>query len=180
MILVLAPREEFTLTNLSWIMLHRGISFAIRLDLATTSASIAHLTEHLHRLLDLRHTLRQIVLRLESAVSPIEDDTGDRDTFYHLCHRARSLEKWYIENFPSTSATRTGDSRDLGLNMDTSTAIDADVTQRQLPQLIFSEAVGPDLFFGNQVFDDMFTTGFDITADDVLGMYPDQPGAFGD
>ena len=183
MILVLAPGEEFILTNLSWIMLHRGLSFAIRFDMATTLKPIAHLTEHLHRLLDLRHILRQIVLRLESAISLAEDDTGDRDTFYHLCRRARGLEKWYLDNYHPLTGSHSGGSDESpvsSLGMTESTEMNIDITLNNLPQFVFSEAIGPDVFFGNEGFDDFSTIGLDISPNEVFGMYSDQPGTFGD
>lgn len=95
-ILVLPPGEEGAVSNIEWIATQCALSLAVRLDLVAAYGSASESTRHLGRFLDMPHTLRHIVMRLESAASSDVDATGDRDTFYHLAHRARRLESWCL------------------------------------------------------------------------------------
>lgn len=97
MILVLPPGEEGAVSNIGWITMQCALSLAVRLDLDAAYGSASEFTRHLSHFLDMPHTLRQIVMRLESAASSDVDETGDRDTFYYLAQRARRLESWYLE-----------------------------------------------------------------------------------
>ncbi|KAH8910590.1 hypothetical protein BR93DRAFT_275940 [Coniochaeta sp. PMI_546] len=97
-LLAMPPGYEKFLSNLEWIVLSWGLSVSARLDVLAGSSSISHLTKHLRRHLDFRHTLRQILLRLQSLVTPQEDSTGDRDIFYHFLKRARGIEAWYLRH----------------------------------------------------------------------------------
>lgn len=97
MILVLPPGEEGAVSNIGWITMQCALSLAVRLDLDAAYGSASDFTRHLSHFLDMPHTLRQIVLRLESAASSDVDATSDRDTFYYLAQRARRLESWYLE-----------------------------------------------------------------------------------
>lgn len=95
-LLAMAPGQENFLSNLAWIMLSCSLSFSARFDVLAADPRISHLTQHVRRCLDIRHTLRQVILRLQSLVSPEEDSNGDRDTFYHFLRRAKAIEAWYI------------------------------------------------------------------------------------
>lgn len=86
------------LPNLGWIMMYCGLSLAVRLDLVAAQASISQTTQHLRRILDMPHTLRQIVLRLEAATSQEEDVDGDEGPFYRFVKRVRHIEEWYLEH----------------------------------------------------------------------------------
>lgn len=121
-ILVLPPGEEDAVSNTEWIMLYCGLSMAVRLDLIAAHGSTSGATHHLRRFLDMPHTLRQIVLRLESATSPDLDATGDRDAFYHLASRARRLEEWYLECCSQAQLLETGGLADIHLSGDTKTS----------------------------------------------------------
>lgn len=94
-LITMTPGQEKSLTNLEWVSLSYTFSFAARLDLLMADARVAHLTGHIRRLLDFRHTLRQIILRLKSLIAPGEDRTGDRDTFSHFLRRAEIVNVWY-------------------------------------------------------------------------------------
>lgn len=99
----MAPGQENVLSNLEWIILSCGLSFSARFDVLATAPRISHLTQHLRRSLDIRHTLRQVVLRLESIVSLGEDSAGDRDTFYHFLQRAQTIEAWHLRQTEHSS-----------------------------------------------------------------------------
>ncbi|TDZ74906.1 hypothetical protein CTRI78_v000322 [Colletotrichum trifolii] len=91
------PGQEVLFPNIIWVMLHCGFTLAARLDLQAADPRVGFMTEHLRQFSDIAHTVRQVVLRLESASSPDRDDRGDRDSFYHFSIRARRVEKWYLE-----------------------------------------------------------------------------------
>ncbi|KAK0716061.1 hypothetical protein B0H67DRAFT_256615 [Lasiosphaeris hirsuta] len=95
-LITMSPGQEKILSNLEWITLSCALSFSARLSLLAGDDRISHLTKHLQRSLDIRHTLRQVILRLSSMVSPGEDSSGDRDTFYHFLRRAEAIEAWYM------------------------------------------------------------------------------------
>ncbi|KAF5021744.1 hypothetical protein F66182_6194 [Fusarium sp. NRRL 66182] len=95
-ILVLPHGEEIAMPNTGWIMLYCAVSLAVRLDLVAAQGENAQITGHLRRILDMPHTLRQIVLRIEAASGP-EPGEGAQDPFYGLARRARRIEKWYLQ-----------------------------------------------------------------------------------
>lgn len=99
----MAPGQENVLSNLEWIILSCGLSFSARFDVLAAAPRISHLTQHLRRSLDIRHTLRQVILRLESIVSLNEDSVGDRDTFYHFLQRAQAIEAWHLRQTEHSS-----------------------------------------------------------------------------
>lgn len=109
-LLAMPPGYEKFLSNLEWIVLSWGLSVSARLDVLAGSSPISHLTKHLRRHLDFRHTLRQILLRLQSLVTPQEDSTGDRDIFYHFLKRARGIEAWYLRHTGLESLSTPGNS----------------------------------------------------------------------
>ncbi|KAF4432454.1 hypothetical protein CFRS1_v013653 [Colletotrichum fructicola] len=88
------PGQEVYFPNIVWVMLHCGNTLAARLDLQAADPRISFMTEHLRQFSDIGHTIRQVVLRLESATSPDVDDRGDRDSFYHFLIRTKRVEKW--------------------------------------------------------------------------------------
>ncbi|KAK1992403.1 hypothetical protein LX36DRAFT_588497 [Colletotrichum falcatum] len=89
------PGQEVYFPNIIWVMLHCGFTLAARLDLL--AARIGFMAEHLRQFSDIGHTIRQVVLRLESTSSPDVDDRGDRDSFYHFAIRAKRVEKFYLQ-----------------------------------------------------------------------------------
>lgn len=106
-ILTLPPDEEGTMSNVEWIAIQCALSLALRLDLFATYGHASEATRHLSRFLDIRHTLRQTVMRLESIVrryaTAADSDTGadidaagGKDGFRHLAQQARRLESWYL------------------------------------------------------------------------------------
>ncbi|EQB54713.1 hypothetical protein CGLO_05408 [Colletotrichum gloeosporioides Cg-14] len=91
------PGQEVYFPNIVWVMLHCGNTLAARLDLQAADPRISFMTEHLRQFSDIGHTIRQVVLRLESATSPEVDDRGDRDSFYHFLIRTKRVETWYLD-----------------------------------------------------------------------------------
>ncbi|KDN65946.1 hypothetical protein CSUB01_05368 [Colletotrichum sublineola] len=91
------PGQEVYFPNIIWVMLHCGFTLAARLDLLAADPRIGLMAEHLRQFSDIGHTIRQVVLRLESASSPDVDDRGDRDSFYHFAIRAKRVEKFYLQ-----------------------------------------------------------------------------------
>lgn len=84
------------ISNTEWIVLYCGMSLAARMDVLARHQSIAHTTSSIRATLQIQHTIRQAILRLEVATSEAVDDKGDRDSFYHLAVRAKQLEQWYF------------------------------------------------------------------------------------
>ncbi|KAM5342328.1 hypothetical protein ACJ41O_013294 [Fusarium nematophilum] len=103
-VLVLPHGEEGAMPNTGWIMLYCAVSLAVRLDLVAAQAENAQTTGHLRRILDMPHTLRQIVLRMDAASGPDMGD-GERDPFYGLARRARRIERWYLERSGPTGSS---------------------------------------------------------------------------
>ncbi|KAK2042759.1 hypothetical protein LZ31DRAFT_543106 [Colletotrichum somersetense] len=91
------PGQEVYFPNIIWVMLHCGLTLAARLDLLVADPRIAFMAEHLRQFSDIGHTIRQVVLRLESTSSPNVDDRGDRDSFYHFAIRAKRVEQFYLQ-----------------------------------------------------------------------------------
>ncbi|KAH0429790.1 hypothetical protein CcaCcLH18_08213 [Colletotrichum camelliae] len=91
------PGQEVYFPNIVWVMLHCGNTLAARLDLQAADPRISFMTEHLRQFSDIGHTIRQVVLRLESATSSNVDDRGDRDSFYHFLIRTKRVETWYTD-----------------------------------------------------------------------------------
>lgn len=97
-VLVLPHGEEGALPNIGWIMMYCGVSLAVRLDLLAAHPSISPITQHLRRILDMPHTLRQIVLRLEAAGSRDSDPEGEWGPFSNFARRGKRIEQWYLQN----------------------------------------------------------------------------------
>lgn len=89
------PGQEHYFPNIIWVMLHCGFSLAVRLDVQAQIPRIGFMTEHLRSFVDVAHTMRQVILRLESATSSDLDDRGDHDTFHHMCIRVKRIDQWY-------------------------------------------------------------------------------------
>ncbi|KPM43790.1 hypothetical protein AK830_g2768 [Neonectria ditissima] len=97
MVLVLPQGEEGAMSNIGWIVIYCGLSLAVRLDLTAAKGSVSIFGQHLRQLLDMPHTLRQIILRLEAAASSEADTAaGDHHPFQDLTKRVSRLEEWYF------------------------------------------------------------------------------------
>ncbi|CAK7204826.1 hypothetical protein SEUCBS139899_007588 [Sporothrix eucalyptigena] len=97
----MTPGEEFAITNMAWVMLSCGMSLAVRLDVLIKDPRIAPLTQHLVQFLDIRHSIRQIILRLESAAAThASTDTDGQNTFRQFLTRARAIESWHLQRLP--------------------------------------------------------------------------------
>ncbi|CAK7225877.1 hypothetical protein SEUCBS140593_006052 [Sporothrix eucalyptigena] len=97
----MTPGEEFAITNMAWVMLSCGMSLAVRLDVLIKDPRIAPLTQHLVQFLDIRHSIRQIILRLESAAAThASTDTDGQNTFRQFLTRARAIESWHLQQLP--------------------------------------------------------------------------------
>lgn len=107
--LAMPPGQERVLSNLGWIIFSCGLSFSVRFDVLMADPRTSHLTKHFRRCLDIRHTLRQVILRLESVVSPELDNNDDRDAFYHFLRRARATEAWHLRQLGSAANPRPVD-----------------------------------------------------------------------
>ncbi|KAJ4327410.1 hypothetical protein N0V84_002181 [Fusarium piperis] len=94
-ILVLPYGEEMAMSNMGWIMMYCGLSLAVRLDLIAVRGATSGSTRHLRRFLDMPHTLRQIVLRLDAARDGDETTAANLHPFEGLAKRVRRLELWY-------------------------------------------------------------------------------------
>ncbi|KAJ4136457.1 hypothetical protein NW768_004070 [Fusarium equiseti] len=103
-ILILPQGEEDSMPNIGWIMLYCAVSLAVRLDLIAGQPENAQVAGHLRRILDMSHTLRQIVLRMEAASG---GDT-DPDPYWGLARRARRIEQWYLERSGPVESPEVG------------------------------------------------------------------------
>ncbi|RGP76417.1 hypothetical protein FLONG3_5302 [Fusarium longipes] len=95
-VLVLPQGEEDSMPNIGWIMLYCAVSLAVRLDLVAAQPENAQTAGHLRRILDMSHTLRQIVLRMEAALGPDMSD-AESSPYWDFARRARRIERWYLE-----------------------------------------------------------------------------------
>lgn len=107
-ILVLPQGEEGAMSNIGWIIIYCGLSLAVRLDLITAKRGISGFTQHLRQFLDMPHTLRQIVLRLEAAAGLDSGNTaGDHGPFHEFAKRVSRLEEWYFARIDQPVAEPT-------------------------------------------------------------------------
>ncbi|KAF5023546.1 hypothetical protein F66182_4413 [Fusarium sp. NRRL 66182] len=102
--LLMPQGEEVAMSNMGWIMIHCGLNMAVRLDLIAARGSISRSTQHLRRFLDMPHTLRQVVLRLEATPGP---EAPADHPFNDLAKRVRRLEEWYLAQAERQSAEST-------------------------------------------------------------------------
>ncbi|CAK7228516.1 hypothetical protein SBRCBS47491_006931 [Sporothrix bragantina] len=94
--------EEFVVTNMAWVMLSCGMSLAVRLDVLLRDGRIAPLAQHLGHVLDIQHSMRQIILRLESAASAYaSNEAASENTFQQFLQRARAIESWHAKQLPN-------------------------------------------------------------------------------
>lgn len=96
--LYLPQGEEAVMANLGWVVMYCGLSMAVRLDLIVAKGSIPGQTQHLRRCLDMAHTLRQTVLRLEAAAGSQMSFRDDQTPFKRLAGRVLKLEEWYLDH----------------------------------------------------------------------------------
>ncbi|KAF5658865.1 cercosporin resistance protein [Fusarium heterosporum] len=106
-ILLLPQGDEDTMPNIGWIMLYCAVSLAVRLDLVAAQPENTQSAGHLRRILDMPHTLRQIVLRME-ATSGQNTAYGEADPYYGLARRARHIERWYLERCAPAESPEMG------------------------------------------------------------------------
>ncbi|GKT99134.1 unnamed protein product [Fusarium langsethiae] len=106
-VLLLPQGEEDSMPNIGWIMLYCAVSLAVRLDLVAAQPENAQTAGHLRRILDMSHTLRQTVLRMEAASGP---DNGDAEPspYRDLARRARRIERWYLERCGPVESPEVG------------------------------------------------------------------------
>lgn len=114
------PGQEVYFSNIFWVMLHCGFTLAARLDILAADPRIGFMGQHLRQFSDIGHTIRQVVLRLESATSPDLDERGDRDSFYHFVIRTRRVEDWYLRQQRQCASQQQ--EMQQSLNMATTTA----------------------------------------------------------
>lgn len=106
-ILLLPQGDEDTMPNIGWIMLYCAVSLSVRLDLVAAQPENSQTAGHLRRILDMPHTLRQIVLRMESASNSNPGD-GESDPYFGLARRARRIERWYLERCGPAESPEVG------------------------------------------------------------------------
>lgn len=114
------------MSNIGWIIIYCGLSLAVRLDLIAANRCIAGFTQHLRQFLDMPHTLRQVVRRLEAAAGLDSGTTaGDHSPFYGFAKRVRRLEEWYSARIdqqvaePTTTApSQVGDQLSMVMGTD--------------------------------------------------------------
>ncbi|QPC79203.1 hypothetical protein HYE68_009955 [Fusarium pseudograminearum] len=106
-VLLLPQGEEDSMPNIGWIMLYCAVSLAVRLDLVAAQPENSQTAGHLRRILDMSHTLRQIVLRMEAASGP---NTGDIEPspYWDLARRARRIERWYMDRCGPVESPEVG------------------------------------------------------------------------
>lgn len=98
--LSLPSGEEALVPNLDWIALYCGLSLVTRLDIVAAQPQIQYATKQLRRLCDVKLTLRQVVLRLNSVSSKYHGADDCKHALYHLGLRAQRLESWYLQRLP--------------------------------------------------------------------------------
>ncbi|KAM0351237.1 hypothetical protein ACHAP4_009376 [Fusarium culmorum] len=103
-ILVMPQGEEVAMSNMGWIMMNCALNLAVRLDLIAAQGSLSGFTQHLRRFLDMRHTLRQLVLRFEAVPGP---DASADHPFHGIVKRIRRLENWYLSQVAQQTADST-------------------------------------------------------------------------
>ena len=166
------------MTNMGWIMMSCGLSLAVRLDILAKDPRIAHMTQHLVRFLDIRHSLRQIILRLERAATPKRDKDDDPDAFTQLLRRARIIESWYLQQPGASSNSSPAPTTQAGvgappviitpvpdLAITASSSLDVS-SGGGLGEQVFAGVLGPDAM--NHDFQDFSVAEF--FSNDVQGM----------
>ncbi|KAH7184948.1 uncharacterized protein B0J16DRAFT_304200 [Fusarium flagelliforme] len=103
-ILVMPQGEEVAMSNMGWIMMNCALNLAVRLDLIAARGSLSGFTQHLRRFLDMKHTLRQLVLRFQGVPGP---DAPPDHPFHSIVKRIRRLENWYLSQIAQQTAAST-------------------------------------------------------------------------
>ncbi|KAI5464994.1 hypothetical protein BGZ63DRAFT_168442 [Mariannaea sp. PMI_226] len=144
-VLLLVPYgEEGVMPNLSWVCLYSTASLCVRLDLLAMNYDIGHL----RRILDLKDTLRQIVLRLESLSGVESSPEAPRNAFFHLSVRARHVERKYLSYTSQPIATS---SPDIGGRLSSSTSSPSSLPARGEAPTPVSFIPGPNLVPNMQI-----------------------------
>ncbi|KAM0214111.1 hypothetical protein ACHAQI_003732 [Fusarium lateritium] len=144
--------EEMAMSDMGWIMMNCALNLAVRLDLIAAKGSISGFTKHLRRFLDMRHTLRQLVLRFEATPGP---NAPPDHPFYSLAKRLRRLENWYltqieqhdVDSRPSISP-QVNDQPTINISADTTTM---SVGSSMPYQNAGTWPVGPDWYPGPEL-----------------------------
>ncbi|KAJ6783510.1 hypothetical protein PWT90_02041 [Aphanocladium album] len=164
--LSLPPGEEAVVSNLEWIALYCGLSLATRLDIVAAQPQIQLATKQLRRLSDVSLTLRQVILRLQTACSRYRSSDDCQHALHHLGLRACRLEAWYLRHLPleteSSSLVTNSEMQTPTSDMDgrTSAPSDAAVLASHasfdaIDDIAISEMlsqIGSDANFGNLMF----------------------------
>lgn len=178
--------EEFAVTNTFWIMLSCALSLAVRLDILARDARLAQMTGHLQRFLDIRHTLKQVALRLQSVAASDSSGTEEPGPFSGLLQRAQKIESWYlrqpgVSNLPSPATQSTPGS--VGHEMQHSISMEpaqSDLRPGLISAMPLEHDLGSDLnSFGELSFMDFFdadaqTMNFGPYLDPLTFGYPSQ------
>ncbi|OAQ96161.1 hypothetical protein LLEC1_02114 [Akanthomyces lecanii] len=105
----LMPEELPLVTNLEWIVLYCGLSLGTRLDIVAAQPQIRHATKQLRRLSDIKHILRQVVLRMESSSGDATDESLEQ-VMHGLAKRVKLLQTWHLDRLPQESGEVEADS----------------------------------------------------------------------
>jgi len=101
------PGEEFAMPDIGWLICSCGFSLAARFDVLAMDRRIVSLTSSLRKFLDMKHLMRQMVLRLEAVTSGGGDgrdpglganEKGEHDTFWYFLRRSHHIVDWYMKN----------------------------------------------------------------------------------
>ncbi len=94
------PEEQPLVTNLEWIVLYCGLSLGTRLDIVAAQPQIQHATRQLRRLSDIKHILRQVILRMEPSSADAIDENADEQVMHGLAERVKLLQTWHRDRLP--------------------------------------------------------------------------------
>lgn len=119
-LVTMAPGDEYGLSNIEWITMHCALSLAARMDIVAASSGIG--ATQARRALDMPHSLRQVLLRLESASDGTLDQGGDHDPFHQLARRVRRLEEWHLARLERIEVPVASPSADRLDSLDTNAA----------------------------------------------------------
>ncbi|KAK4094345.1 hypothetical protein Purlil1_950 [Purpureocillium lilacinum] len=119
-LVTMAPGDEYGLSNIEWITMHCALSLAARMDIVAASSGIG--ATQARRALDMPHSLKQVLLRLESASDGTLDQGGDHDPFHQLARRVRRLEEWHLARLERIEVPVASPSADRLDSLDTNAA----------------------------------------------------------
>lgn len=118
----LMPEEQPLVTNMEWIVLYCGLSLGTRLDIVAAQPQIHHATRQLRRLSDIKHILRQVILRMESSSGAAGDDDADGHVMHRLAKRVKLLQTWHLDRLPpeaeNNSSRYAAESLSSGMDCD--------------------------------------------------------------